>query len=258
MKEGRFYSKEYSSDQSSGFVINNKAAKEIGFSEPVGSEFEVWGRKGKIIGVTDDFNFRSLHKKIEPLIFYLPNTSDLNFRCRTITLKLKPNSLPEGIDYLQRSWHAFFPDEIFNFYFVEDKLNTGYQSDLLMEKLFRYFSLLAIFIACLGLYGLTAFTIEQKNKEIGVYKVFGAKVSQVLYKLSATYIKWIIIANLIALPIGYYFMASWLGNFAYKATVSIWPFLITIFITTSFALFTIIWQTFHAVTRNPIEVLRYE
>lgn len=258
MKEGRFYSKDYSSDQTSGFVINNEAAKEIGFTDPVGNDFEVWGRKGKIIGVTEDFNFHSLHNKIEPIIFYLPKQSEVNFRCRTITFKLKPNSLAQGIDFIQHSWHTYFPEEVFNFYFVDDNLNASYLSDIRMGRLFRYFSFLAIFIACLGLYGLTAFTVEQKNKEIGVYKVFGAKVSQVLYRFSATYVKWILLSNLVALPVGYYFMASWLDNFAYKASVSVWLFVITIVATISMALLTIIGQTFHAATRNPVEALRYE
>jgi|WetSurMetagenome_2_1015567.scaffolds.fasta_scaffold04007_3 putative ABC transport system permease protein len=258
MKEGRFYSKDYLSDQTAGFVINDKAAKEMAFADPIGHDLEVWGRKGKIIGVTEDFNFRSLHNKIEPLIFYIPKSEELNFRCRTITFRLKPNSLSKGIDYLHRSWNSYFPDEVFNFYFVEDKLNTGYLSDLRMGKLFRYFSLLAIFIACLGLYSLMAFTVEQKNKEIGIYKVFGAKVSQVLYKLSAVYAKWILLSNLIALPVGYYFMYTWLNNFAFKTSVSIWPFVITVFTTISLALLTIIGQTFQAATRNPVEALRYE
>lgn len=258
MKEGRFYSKEFSSDQTSGFVINAKAAEEMGFADPIGHELEVWGRKGKVVGVTEDFNFRSLHNKIEPIIFYLPAQKEVNFRCRTITFRLKPNSLKEGFDFIQHAWSTYFPDEVFNAYFVEDQLNVSYFSDLRMGNLFKYFSFLAIFIACLGLYGLTAFTVEQKNKEIGVYKVFGARVSQVLYRFSAVYVRWILLSNLIALPVGYYFMAAWLNNFAYKATISIWPFVITILATVSLAMLTISWKTFHAATQNPMEALRYE
>jgi len=258
MKEGRFYSKEFSSDRAAGFVINNKAAAEIGLKDPVGHEFEVWGRKGKIIGVTEDFHFSSLHSKIEPIVFYLPKPSEINFRCRTITFKLKPNSLPVSMDYLKKTWHSYFPDEVFNYYFVDSKLNSNYLSDIRMGRLFGCFSFLAIFIACLGLFGLTSFMVEQRNKAIAVEKVFGAKVSQVLSSFLSLYVKWILLSNLIALPVGYCFMVSWLNNFAYKASVTIWPFLITVFITVILALLTTLWQALRAATQNPVKVLRYE
>jgi putative ABC transport system permease protein len=258
MKEGRFFSKDFGSEQLNGFVLNEKAAEEMGFANPLGQELRIWGHEGPIIGVAEDFHFSSLHNTIEPLIMMVPKSEENGMYYRTLTIRLKPNSLPGSMEYLERTWKGFFPDELFDFRFMEDKLNTSYFSEFRMGNLFRYFSLLAIFIACLGLYGLTAFVMEQKNKEIGVYKVFGSSVFSLVYKYSKGYIYWIIIANIIAWPVTYYFMNNWLGNFAYKTGFSIWPFLVSGVVTLLVALFAIGWQTIIAANKNPIDALRYE
>jgi ABC-type antimicrobial peptide transport system permease subunit len=258
MKDGRFYSKEFATDLSHGFVINETAAKEMGFRNPIGQELSMWGRNGTIIGVTNDFHFSSLHNKIEPLIFFIPEPENVNSRCTALSIRIKPNSMPQSLDYIKQSWKSYFPDENFDYYFFDDKLKANYLSEARMGTLFKYFSLLAIFIACLGLYGLTAFTIEQKSKEIGVYKVLGATIPDVMMLFSKGYVFWILTATLIATPIAWYAMNKWLENFAYKTSLSWWIFALAGLLALGIALLTVSWQSWKAATRNPVEALRYE
>jgi ABC-type antimicrobial peptide transport system permease subunit len=258
MKEGRFFSGNFGTEQIDGFVINKRAAEVMGFEEPLGHEIKIWGHEGPIVGIAENFNFSSLHNTIEPLIMMVPKPGESGMYYRTLTIKLKPNFLPESIIHVEKIWKDIYPKELFDFRFKEDQLNTSYFSEFRMGGLFRYFSLLAIFIACLGLYGLTAFIMEQKNKEIGVYKVFGSSVSGLVFKYSKSYIYWIIIANIIAWPVTYYSMNNWLGNFAYKIGFSIWPFFVSVIVTLFVALLTIGWQTIIAANKNPVDALRYE
>ncbi len=258
MKEGRFFSKDFGSDSFNGFVINEKAAEGLGFANPLGHELKIWGHEGPIIGIAEDFHFSSLHNTIEPLIMMVPKSEEYGMYYRTVTIRLKSNSLPGSIDYLEKKWKEFYPKELFDFHFMEDKLNASYFSEFRMGNLFLYFSLLAIFIACLGLNGLTAFIMEQKNKEIGVYKVFGSSVSGLVYKYSKVYFFWIMLSNIIAWPVTYYAMHKWLENFAYKTNLSWWIFPLAGVLTLGIALLTISLQSWRAATRNPVESLRYE
>ncbi len=258
MNEGRFYSRDFATDLTNGFVINQTAANEMGFENPIGQELTMWGRKGTIIGVTNDFHFNSLHNKIEPLIFFIPEPENVNSRLTTLSMRIKPNSIPQSIDYIEKTWKSFFPNENFDYYFIDDKLEANYLSETRMGTLFKYFSLLVIFIACLGLYGLTAFTIEQKIKEIGIYKVMGATIPDVMKMFSKGYVFWIVTANIIATPIAYYAMYKWLENFAYKTTLSWWIFALAGLLALGIALLTVSWQSWRAATRNPVEALRYE
>jgi len=258
MNEGRFYSREFATDLPRGFVINQTAANEMGIENPIGHELTMWGRKGTIIGVTNDFHFSSLHNKIEPLIFRIPDPKEANMSYTALSMRIQPNSLPQSLDYIEKIWKSFFPDENFDYHFIDDKLKANYKAEARMGTLFKYFSFLVIFIACLGLYGLTAFTIEQKSKEIGLYKVLGATVPDVMMLFSKGYVFWILTANIIATPIAYYAMNKWLENFAYKTTLSWWIFALAGVLALGIALLTVSWQSWRAATRNPVEALRYE
>ena len=258
MNDGRFYSRDFATDLTNGFVINQTAANEMGFENPIGQELTLWGRKGTIIGVTNDFHFSSLHNKIEPLIFHIPEPENVNRSYRVLSMRIKPNSMPQSLDYIKKTWKTYFPNENIEYYFMDEKLKANYVSEARMGTLFKYFSFLVIFIACLGLYGLTAFTIEQKNKEIGIRKVNGAKVSEILTMLNKDFIKWVAIAFIIATPIAYYVMNKWLENFAYKTTLSWWIFALAGVITLGIALLTVSWQSWRAASKNPVEALRYE
>ena len=258
MKEGRFYSDQYPSDETSAYVINETAEKEMGIQPAIGKEINVWGRKGKIIGITKDFNFSSLRDLIEPVILRIPEPEKRNIFYRDLSVRVSPHSVHEIISYIQETWKSFYPDQPFSFYFVDENQNANYFAEQRMGDIFKYFSLLAILIACLGLYGLTAFMIEGKIKDIGVHKVFGASISKIVFWLLKKYVWWIIIANAIAWPFAYYGMSKWLQNFAYRIDMTVWPFLWAGLLALVIALLTVSWQSLQAATANPVEALRYE
>ena len=258
MKEGRFYSEQYPSDETSAYVINETAAKEMGLKSAVGKEINVWGRKGKIIGVTQDFNFGSLHNLVEPIILRIPNPKEDNIFYRQLSVRINPHNVPESVKYLQNTWNSFYPGEPFNFYFVDKSQNTNYFAELRMSDIFKYFSILAIFIACIGLYGLTAFMLERKIKDIGIHKVLGANVVKIVFMLSKKYLLWIAISNVIAFPVVYYFMDKWLRDFAYRIEISWWVFVVSGIIALLIALATVSIQAVKAAIANPVEALRYE
>ena len=258
MKEGRFYSDQYPSDETSAYVINETAEKEMGFQSVLGKELKVWGRKGKIIGVTKDFNFSSLHSLIEPVILRIPNSNEENIYYRELSVRVNPHSVGQSLEYIQETWRDFYPDQPFSFYFVDESQNANYFAEQRMSNIFKYFSILAIFIACIGLYGLTAFMIERKTKDIGIHKVLGANVAKIVFMLSKKYLLWIIISNAVAFPVTYYFMNKWLEDFAYRIEISWWIFVLSGGIALLIAILTVGFQAIKAATANPVESLRYE
>ena len=258
MNEGRFYSNQIPSDETSAYVINEAAQREMGLQSPVGTELNIWGRQGKIIGITQDFHFGSLHHIIEPLILRIPDQVQNNIYYREISIRIKPKATQQSIAFLQKTWKSFFPSEPFDFYFFDESLNANYFAEQRMGTLFKYFSMLAIFIACFGLYGLTAFMIERKVKDIGIHKILGAEIFQIVFLLSKKYMVWIFVSNAIAWPVGWYAMHKWLQNFAYRIDLTIWPFLLSGLLALLIALLTVSWQAIRAAMANPVEALRYE
>ena len=258
MKTGRFYSEQYPSDKTSAYVINETAEKEMGLRPSLGKEITVWGRKGKIIGVTKDFNFSSLRHLIEPVIMRIPDPNQRNIFYRELSVRINPQSVHESLGYIQETWKSFYPDQPFNFYFVDESQNANYLTEQRMGDIFKYFSILAIFIACIGLYGLTAFMIEQKIKDIGIHKVLGADITKIVFMLSKKYMLWITISNAIAFPAAYYFMNKWLQDFAYRIDISWWMFVLSGVIALVIALATVSIQAIKAAFANPVESLRYE
>ncbi len=258
MHEGRFFSKKFPTDKTSAFVLNQAAVEAMGLQSPIGQEIKMFDRKGKIIGITKNFHFSSFYHKIEPLIFRIPNMKEQNLFYRELSIRLKSNSIHQSMAFLKNKWKSFYPAEQFNYYFFDENLNTHYRAEQRMGELFRYFSFLAIFISCLGLYGLTAFTIEQKTKDIGIHKVLGATVSNIVFLLSKNYFRWILLSNVIAWPITYYAMNKWLQNFAYRIDMSWWMFVLASGIAFVIALLTVSWQAIRAAMTNPVEALRYE
>jgi putative ABC transport system permease protein len=258
MHDGRFYSDQFPTDKTSAFVLNQAAVEAMGLQSPIGQEITLWGRKGKIIGITKNFHFGSFHHRIEPLIFRIPDTDEQHLFYRELSIRLKPNSIHQSLAFLKNKWKSFYPAEPFDFYFVDENLNSSYWAEQRMGELFKYFSFLAIFIACLGLYGLTAFMIEQKIKDIGIHKVLGATVSNIVFLLTKNYLCWILFSNVIAWPMAYFVMNKWLQNFAYQIDMSWWMFGLAGSLALVIALLTISWQAIRAAMANPVEALRYE
>jgi ABC-type antimicrobial peptide transport system permease subunit len=240
--------------QSPQVILNQEAIRRMGIKDPVGKEFSPWGdKKGKIIGVVEDFHFESLHSGVEPMLL-LPLFNNPDF----IIVRVSPENFSKTIDDIKKSWSKVIPQTSCEVGFFDDNLARLYNSEVKISILFRYFSLIAIFISCIGLFGLSLFIIERRKKEIGVRKVNGAKIGEVMVLLNKDFVKWVAIAFVIATPIAWFAMNKWLENFAYKTNLSWWIFALAGLLALGIALLTVSWQSWRAATRNPVEALRYE
>jgi ABC-type antimicrobial peptide transport system permease subunit len=251
LKTGRFFSSEFSTD-SAAVVINETAAKVLGFKDPIGQELSnIIGHRCNIIGVVKDFHFMSMHRKIEPLLITLGSN-------RFIIIKMKPDKILSTTNFVKKVFESYkFPNRL-NFHFLDDEFKNLYRTEQSMSKIFGCFAFLAIIISCLGLIGLSTFMTELRTKEIGIRKVNGAKSMEIFSLLSREYILWVLISMIIASPIAWYAMHRWLENFAYKTELSWWIFALAGLLALGIAILTVSWQSLKAATRNPVEALRYE
>ncbi|MFH1195970.1 MAG: ABC transporter permease, partial [bacterium] len=258
--KGRDFSKEFSSDPDEAFIINEKMAKQMNTTSPIGEEISVSDRKGKVIGVVKDANFLSLRSNIEPQVFSLLTEITATVR-GVILIKLRETSgkeLSQTVSFIEDIWNEFNPDEPFEFHFWSESMEEIYNSEQTISKLFSYFSILAIFISCLSLFGLVSLIVEQRRKEIGIRKSIGASVSSIVLLLTKEFLAWVLIANIIAWPIAYWIMNGWLEDFAYKNDLTIWSFVVSGGIALLVALFTISYQSVKASLTNPVDTLKCE
>lgn len=250
--QGRSFSKKFSTD-SVNYIFNEQAIHKMGLKSPIGKRFTMWGIEGEIIGITKDFNFMPLNKAIEPIVIKIfPSFF------RYLIVRIKPDEMLNTIAFMEKVWNNFAPDHPFEYHFLDEQFDEIYQSEQRMGTIFRYFMFLAMFISCLGLFGLASFMAEQRTKEIGVRKVLGASVPGLILLFSKEFTKWILIANLVASPIAYLIMNNWLQTFAYRMTISLWIFILSAFVTIVIALMTVSYQSVKTALANPIESLRYE
>jgi putative ABC transport system permease protein len=251
--EGRFFSKNLKTDVNATALINEAALREFGVEDPFKLQIRIPGGKAKVVGIVKDFNYKSLHNSIEPLcIIYLPRQGQY------VNLKITGNNLPETLGKISTVWGELAPGFPFTYHFLDQSFEKLYKKDVQMAKAVSLFSLIAIAIAVLGILGLSIFLAENRTKEIGVRKVNGAKVSEILIMLNKDFVKWVAIAFIVACPIAYFIMNKWLENFAYKTTLSWWIFALAGVLALGIALLTVSWQSWRAATRNPVEALRYE
>jgi ABC-type antimicrobial peptide transport system permease subunit len=253
LKEGRDFSKNFGTD-SAGYMLNETAVKKIGYQNPVGQTISWGNRQGKVIGVLRDFHFNSLHEAIEPLIIRLDN----NWNWGTILVRTKAGKTQEAITGLEKICKALNPKFPFTYQFSDQEYARLYKSEQVVSKLSNFFAFLAIFISCLGLFGLATFTSEQRTKEIGVRKVLGASVSDIVSLLSTNFLKPVAIAMLIAFPVAWYAMNYWLLDFAYKIDIEWWMFAIVGLLTIGIALLTVSYQSIKSAIVNPVKSLRTE
>ncbi|SHF93362.1 FtsX-like permease family protein [Mariniphaga anaerophila] len=211
------------------------------------------GKQGHIVGIVHDFNFKSLHETVEPLFLYMKEGVN-NY----LTLKLDTRNVTNTVSFVGQQWSKFSPESPFEYFFYNDFYNQLYKSEARFSQIILIFSCIAILIACLGIFGLASFLSEARTKEIGIRKVNGAKVSEILAMLNKDFVKWVVIAFVIATLIAYYAMNKWLENFAYKTSLSWWIFALAGVLALGIALLTVSWQSWRAATRNPVEALRYE
>ncbi|MCK4663469.1 MAG: ABC transporter permease [Bacteroidales bacterium] len=255
MSMGRDFSREYSTDTAS-VIINETLLKKLGWKEPLGKTFSHLSRsnslKLKVIGVVKDFHFISLKQNIEPfMMFYNPDIfTNLNIRIA--------GNIPESIDKIQQKWNELETSFPFDYFFLDNTYKHLYKPEQQTSRIFNYFTYLAIFISCLGLFGLASYVSEQRTKEMGIRKVFGASVKNIIVLLSKEFLKWILIANIIAWPLAYYLMNKWLQDFAYRTETYLWIFIISALAALFIALFTVSFQAIKAASANPIDSLKYE
>jgi putative ABC transport system permease protein len=248
------YNRDYKNLRS--ILISETAAKSLGFTsnqEAIGKTIKVWNKDWNIIGVIKDFHQKSLHYAMEPVIFMPFYGSD-----NPISVKLKTKDLTATIDFIKAKYNTFFPGNLFDYYFIDDHFNALYNDDLLFGKVFALFAGFAIFIACLGLLGLSLFTTAQRMKEIGVRKVLGASASSIVFLLSKDFVRLIIVGFLIASPIAWYVMHNWLEGFAYRIPISWWIFPCAGLLAFFIAIGTVSFQTMKAAAANPVTSLRSE
>ena len=246
--EGRNFSTSVSGDVTNSVIINETYAKTMGWTEPLG-KYIFEDKQKKVIGVVKDFNFEALHNPVEPLMFQLLHEEpDFMF------LKAEPRNL----ETIRRQWEKIANGVPFEYNFIDKHMNELYAKDEKDMTIFTYLSMIALIISCLGLYGLVSHFNISRTKEIGIRKVNGARVSEVMVMLNGDLIKWVVIAFIIATPVAYYIMNKWLENFAYKTDLSWWIFALAGLLALGIALLTVSWQSWRAATRNPVEALRYE
>jgi ABC-type antimicrobial peptide transport system permease subunit len=250
---GRNFSKDIGAD-SVNLIMNEAALKTMNMevNDAVGKEVTFWGNKGTIIGVVKDFNFQPLQKSIDPLILRYNRWGGI------IVVRTKPQQVKSTVAELEHVFKTLNPDFPFSYNFVEQDLENRYKAEHRLSALFKIFAGLAIFISCLGLYGLSAFLAERRTKEIGVRKVLGASVSHVVYLLSKTFTKPIVVAMLIATPLSWYVMNEWLSGFAYHVTISWTIFLIAFVVSLSIAWATVSFESIKAAIADPAKSLRDE
>ncbi|HET6255338.1 MAG TPA: ABC transporter permease [Puia sp.] len=254
---GRTYSHSFPTDSAQSLVINEAAARLWGYQHPadaVGKKFDQWGRKGTIIGVLKDFNFRSLHQAVEPLTLRYGYPYVLN----RISISVKAGNVSGTIAHLRSAWEKLAPQRPFLYHFLDQSFDAQYQADQQFGQLFTFFSCLSIFIACLGLFGLSTFMAQQRVKEIGIRKVLGSSQTSIVMLLSKDFIKLISIAILISVPICWWVMNDWLQGFAYRIRIGPLIFLESGLIALSIAFATMTWQGLRAAMANPVRSLRNE
>ena len=261
---GRSFQREFGTDESS-YMINETAMKAFGWNTPgeavgkyIMGKFHGGGR-GQVIGIYKDFHFESLKNSIEPLVVkVIPEKETFYEDNSFLNLKLSSTNIRGTIAFIQNKFKELFPQTPYNYFFLDQDFNMQYNSDEKICRIILSFSVLAILIACLGLLGLASYNAQQRTKEIGVRKVMGASVPSLLLMLVKDFAKWILVANIIALPVTYYFVGKWLQNYAYRIDVNIWVLVLSGGIALSIALVTVGYQAIKAATVNPVAALRYE
>lgn len=256
MVAGRGFSHAYRTDSTEAMIINEAATRLFGYSSPqeaIGRNFDQWGRKGKIIGVLKDYHYKSLQQNIKPLSMRIEP-----WGFNWISIKIPAADLPRTVNAIEAKWKELIPNRPFEYNFMDDLFDKQYRSDDKFANLFFNFAILAIFISCLGLLGLASYSTIQRTKEIGVRKILGASATNIVNMLSMDFIKLVLVAFVIAIPIGWLGMNAWLRSFAYRTQITGWIFAMAGITALLIAFFTISYQAIRAALANPVKSLRTE
>ncbi len=256
LREGRNFSRTHQTDISN-FIVNEAAVKLMNLENPVGKGVRFMGVQGQIIGVVKDFHFKHMSQPIFPLVLLIhPRHHDYFFRF--VFAKIHPRDIQETLNYIKSTSGQYAPHYPFKYEFLDEEFNRLYQYERYVARIVNYFTALALFIACLGLFGLASFMTEQRTREIGVRKVLGATGSRIVLLFIREFYKWVFIASIIACPAAYYAMSQWLSNYAFRIPLLWWPFVLASALAFFIAGLTVSYQSIRAAHVNPVETLRSE
>src|SRR5579863_4950401 len=247
---GRPFSRDFMTDTTHAMILNEAAVKMFGYTSPqqaIGKKFSQWGREGMIVGVVKDFHFRSLQEVIKPLSIRIkPGACDL------LSVNIDGHHIPGTLAAIEGKWKALLPDKPFNYFFLDEFFDKQYRSEDRFGTLFLYFAALAIFISCLGLMGLASYSTVQRTKEVGIRKVVGASVGQIVFLLSRDFLLLVLVAFLVSAPIAWWLIEGWLKGFAYRIPVYWWIFAIAGLLAVLIAILTVSFQAVKAAVANPV------
>ncbi len=260
ISRGRHFVESFGSDPNA-YILNETAVQALGWDDPLGKRLgfsDDESRWGMVVGVIEDFHYYPLHLSIEPLAIQLIEPESRYNGPRYFSIKIGSDGIQENLNFIEKAWTAFSPAYPFDYQFLDERIDQMYRSEQRLGQSFQVFTFIAIFVACLGLFGLSSFAAAQKTKEIGFRKVLGASVSQIVVLLSRDFLKWVLISNMISWPLGYLFMNQWLQKFAYRAPLGIWTFVLSATSALLIALMTVAYQSIRAGMANPVTCLKYE
>jgi putative ABC transport system permease protein len=255
---GRDFSQEFPSDRTESIIINQTAARVLGLTDAVGARLEIPGeenkeREVKVIGVVRDFHIQSFRNKISPLVIY-PNSK--MFIC--VIIRTLPDDKNRTAEFIKSAYKSVFPDAVANFRYLSDAYDNLYKNERKSGEVLSVFTILALIISCLGLFGFTSFIVTKRIKEVGIRKVLGARVTSITALLSGQFAGWILISGILAVPVAYFIASRWLGSFAFKVKINWWIFVVAILFELLIALATISFHLVRVALKNPVESLRYE
>lgn len=251
---GRNFSKEFPTDKTESFLVNEQLADLMGHENPIGKSFSFWDQKGKIVGVIKNFHFQPLRRKIEPLVIQWSQLNWTNF----LFLRIAPESIAETIGTVQGIWEKILPNIPFSYQFLDEDVARMYRSEERTGTLLKIFTAMAILVACLGLFGLASFAAEQRTKEIGIRKVLGASAQGIMALMCREFLILIALANLIAWPVAYFAAKDWLNNFAYRTQIPAVFFIGALLTSLAIGLITVIYKAIRAASANPVDALKHE
>jgi len=251
--KGKDFSKDMTTDESEAFIVNEAAIDQLQLKDPLGTRIDWDDKKGKIIGIVKDFQFQSLKDEITPLFIQIWPQNTYVF-----AIRISPDNIPETLAFIENKWKELDPAHPFEYSFMDESFDQLYRSEEKLGQIFSVFSILAIFVASLGLFGLAMYMAEQRTKEIGIRKILGASVGRIFVLLAKEFALLVLIANFIAWPTAYFLMTKWLQNFAYRVDMGSWIYLMSAVIAFVIALLTISFQALKAALSDPVKSLRYE
>jgi putative ABC transport system permease protein len=260
--KGRAFSREYGSDRGNVVILNETAVREIGWEEPIGKNIRYWGDykltnigSVEVVGVVKDYHFLSLHNPVTPLMLRLFPEDVTGWN---VSVKVSGQDIPKTIAFIENKFKGLFPESVFDYRFLDEDFGRMYSEERKSGKVILYLTLLAMFIACLGLFGLASFATKQRTKEIGIRKVIGATIPHIMWLLNSEFLKLTVLGCFLAWPVAYFVMGKWLQNFPYRVSIQWWVFLLSSLAACVVALLSISYQSIKSATANPVDSLRYE